>query len=44
MKLIKLKKQKKLRIERYVFETNKYIYKLKNLKEIIPFAKINDIF
>lgn len=39
MKLIKLKKQKKLRIERYFFETNKYIYKFKNLKKIISFAK-----
>ena len=39
MKLIKLKKQKKLRIKRYFFETNKYIYKFKNLKKIISFAK-----
>ena len=39
MKLIKLKKQKKLRIERYFFETNKYIYKFKNLKKIISFTK-----
>ena len=39
MKLIKLKKQKKLRKERYFFETNKYICKFKNLKKIISFAK-----